>query len=352
MSDHLAAAFPRLASNLPKIVLADLPTPVAKLPLATTSGQCQISIKYDNQTGRLYGGNKVRKLEYLLQRASDKNAKRVATFGTVASNHALATSIYAKSIGLDCTCLLFHQSHTPNAPSVLNMHLLNETELVPAGGSRKEQVRTMRRYFRDRDIWVIPAGGSSWLGVVGFVNGALELADQIASGEVCAPDRLYVANGTMGTAAGIALGLALAELPIEVHAVRVTHDFVASPPAMRRLMVKTATMLNHLDASIPADLADRTRLCFRDEFFAGGYAHSNEETVSAVDTAREKLGLTLETTYTGKAMAALLHDIERPEIAERSMLFWNTYSSRPLPVGSERPNDVSRLPDEFLRYYD
>jgi 1-aminocyclopropane-1-carboxylate deaminase/D-cysteine desulfhydrase-like pyridoxal-dependent ACC family enzyme len=352
MSDHLAAAFPQLASKLPKIVLADLPTPVAELPLATTSGHRQISVKYDNQTGQLYGGNKVRKLEYLLQRAGDKNAKRIATFGTVASNHALATSIYAKSMGFDCTCLLFHQSRTPNAPNVLNMHLRNETELVPFGGSRQEQVRTMRQYFRDRHIWVLPAGGSSWLGVVGFVNGALELADQIASGEVSAPERLYVANGTMGTAAGIALGLALAELPIEVHAVRVTHDFVASPPAMRRLMVKTATMLNRLDASIPADLADRTRLRFRDEFFAGGYAHANDETVNAVDVASEQLGLTLETTYTGKAMAALLHDIEQPELAERSMMFWNTYSSKPLPVGSERPDDLSQLPDAFLRYYD
>jgi 1-aminocyclopropane-1-carboxylate deaminase/D-cysteine desulfhydrase-like pyridoxal-dependent ACC family enzyme len=352
MSDHLAAAFPQLASKLPKIVLADLPTPVAELALATTSGHRQISVKYDNQTGQLYGGNKVRKLEYLLQRAGDKNAKRIATFGAVASNHALATSIYAKSMGFDCTCLLFHQSRTPNAPNVLNMHLRNETELVPFGGSRQEQVRTMRQYFRDRHIWVLPAGGSSWLGVVGFVNGALELADQIASGEVSAPERLYVANGTMGTAAGIALGLALAELPIEVHAVRVTHDFVASPPAMRRLMVKTATMLNRLDASIPADLADRTRLRFRDEFFAGGYAHANDETVNAVDVASEQLGLTLETTYTGKAMAALLHDIGQPELAERSMMFWNTYSSKPLPVGSERPDDLSQLPDAFLRYYD
>lgn len=352
MSDHLATAFPQLASKLPKTVLADLPTPVAELPLATALGHSQISIKYDDQTGQLYGGNKVRKLEYLLQRADDRNAKRIATFGTVASNHALATSLYAKSMGLDCTCLLFHQSRTPNAPSVLNTHLQNETELVPFGGNRKEQVRTMRRYLRDRHVWVIPAGGSSWLGVVGFVNGALELADQIASGEVCMPDRLYVANGTMGTAAGIALGLALAELPIEVHAIRVTHDFVASPPAMRRLMVKTATMLNRLDASIPSDLADRTRICFRDEFFAGGYAHKNDETVSAVDVAREQLGLTLETTYTGKAMAALLHDIELPELAERSMMFWNTYSSKPLPAGSERPDDVSQLPDEFLRYYD
>ena len=352
MSDHLATAYPRLARQLPKIVLADLPTPVAELPLATGMGQRSISIKYDDQTGQLYGGNKVRKLEYLLQRATDRHARRVATFGTVASNHALATSLYAKAMGLDCTCLLFHQKRTPNAPRALNMHLQNETELVRIGGKREEQVSTMRRYFRDRQIWVIPAGGSSWLGVVGFVNAALELAAQIASGEVSAPDRLYVANGTMGTAAGIALGLALAELPIEIHAVRVTHDFVASPHAMRRLLVKTAMMLNRLDASIPADLADRTRMCFRDDFFAGGYAHSNDETVTAVDTAREQLGLELETTYTGKAMAALLHDIEQRELAEQSMMFWNTYSSRPLPVGTNRPDDVSQLPGEFLRYYD
>jgi len=352
MSDHLAAAFPRLASQLPKTVLADLPTPVGELPLATRLGQRLISIKYDDQTGRLYGGNKVRKLEYLLQRAADRNAKRVATFGTVASNHALATSLYAKSMGLDCTCLLLHQSRTPNAPRVLNMHLQNETELVRFGGKREEQVSTMRRHFRDRSIWVIPAGGSSWLGVVGFVNAALELAKQIASGEVSAPDRLYVANGTMGTVAGIALGLALAELPIDVHAVRVTYDFIANPAAMRRLMVKTATLLNRLDASIPADLPDRTRICFRDEFFAGGYAHSNDETVSAVNIARDQLELTLETTYTGKAMAALLHDIEQQELAEQSMMFWNTYSSRPLPVSTERPDDVSQLPAEFLRYYD
>jgi len=352
MSDHLAAAFPRLASRLPKTVLADLPTPIAELPLATGLGQRLISIKYDDRTGQIYGGNKVRKLEYHLQRARSRNAQRIATFGTVASNHALATSLYAKSMGLGCTCLLFHQSRTPEAPRILNMHLQNETELVHFGGKREEQVSTMRRYLRNRHIWVIPAGGSSWLGVVGFVNAALELAEQIASGDIKAPDRLYVANGTMGTAAGLALGLALAELPIEVHAVKVTYDFVANPSAMRRLMAKTAILLNRLDTSIPADLADRTRMCFRDEFFAGGYAHANDETVSAVNIAHVQLGLALETTYTGKAMAALLHDIEQRELTEQSMMFWNTYSSRPLPAGTERPDDVSQLPAEFLRYYD
>ncbi|MDH3410055.1 MAG: hypothetical protein OEN51_11885, partial [Gammaproteobacteria bacterium] len=72
----------------------------------------------------------------------------------------------------------------------------------------------------------------------------------------------------------------------------------------------------------------------------------------AVAIARDELGLALETTYTGKAMAAMLHDLNQQQYARQSMLFWNTYNSRPLSAGYERPGDASRLPAEFLRYFD
>jgi len=352
MSDHLTAAFPRLAEQLPKTRLADLPTPIVEGTLRTTQGQQKIAIKCDDLTGELYGGNKVRKLEYLLHRAIDRNAQRIATFGTVASNHALATSLYAKSLGLECTCLLSNQPKTANVPRVLNMHMQNGSELVRYGGSYANRIRTLRTHLWNRHAWVIPAGGSNWLGTIGFVNAGLELAEQIASGAIGAPDRLYVANGTMATATGLALGLALADLPTEVHAVRVTEDFVANPDAMRRLMVKTAMLMNRLDPSIPADLAERARYCFREGFVGDGYARTNEATDRAVNVAREELGLMLETTYTGKAMAAMLQDLGQTATARKTMLFWNTYNSRPLAAGSERPDDVSGLPKEFLRYFD
>jgi D-cysteine desulfhydrase len=121
---------------------------------------------------------------------------------------------------------------------------------------------------------------------------------------------------------------------------------------MRRLMVKTAMLMNHLDSSIPSDLADRARYRLRDGFLGDGYARTNEATDRAVRVAQDDLGLALETTYTGKAMAALLHDLDQVARARDSVLFWNTYNSRPLPAGSERPRDVSRLPEEFLRYFD
>lgn len=351
MTDSLGSLYPRLAARLPKTSLANLPTPLQVHTLEHNGQTSQVLIKRDDLTGKLYGGNKVRKLEYLLQRAKERGAQRVATFGTVASNHALATALYASAHGLECTCLLSHQSKTPKAPIALNMHLRNQSEIVRIGGARQDRVATMRKYLQGRRTWVIPIGGSSWLGVMGFVNAALELVAQLEAARTAPPQRLYVANGTMGTAAGLALGLALANVRTEVHAVRVTHEFVSNRQAMRQLIDKTALLMTRLDRSLPADIAERTRLVFRDEFFAGGYARSDAATEAAIGSAKGKLGLTLDSTYSGKAMAALLHDLELERAADGPALFWNTYNSRVLPVRAEQPADVSALPEEFLRYY-
>jgi 1-aminocyclopropane-1-carboxylate deaminase/D-cysteine desulfhydrase-like pyridoxal-dependent ACC family enzyme len=352
MTDHLAARYPRLAARLPKTPLADLPTPVGSKPLSTATGTRQVSIKHDDLTAGLYGGNKVRKLEYLLRRALDRGAARVATFGTVASNHALATTLYARSVGLPCTCLLSHQTRTPACAARLGLHLAHGTELVYFGGPRATRVSIMREHLQGRRVWAIPPGGSSWLGAVGFVNAGLELAEQVKAGAIDAPDRVYVANGTMATAAGLALGLALAGLGAEVHAVRVTHVTVSNPEAMQRLIAKTALLMRRLEPTIPADIADRIRLCFRDEFFGEGYGHSTPAADRALAIARDELGLRLETTYTGKALAALLDDLDKPALAGQSMLFWNTFNSRPLGAGETDAAARGKLPAEFLRYFD
>jgi len=352
MTDYLAMAYPQLAQQLPKMRLANLPTPLVERSVATRGGQRSITVKCDNVTGDLYGGNKVRKLEYLLHRAAAKKAKRVATFGTVASNHAVATSLYAKFLGFDCTCLLSNQAYTAGVVRALNVHLNCGTEIVRYGGTRANRVRTLRQHLWNRGVFLIPPGGSNWLGAVGFVAAGLELAAQLNTTGIPAPDRVYVANGTMATAAGLALGLVLAGLPTEVHAVSVTERFVASPAAMRRLIAKTASLLHVLDTSVPANLAQLARCKFRDGFLGDGYAKSNAATDRAVKVARDELGLSLESTYTGKAMAAMLHDLDSPALATQSMLFWNTYNSQALPAGDTRPVDASGLPPEFLRYFD
>ena len=111
-------------------------------------------------------------------------------------------------------------------------------------------------------------------------------------------------------------------------------------------------MLNRLDSSIPGDLHRRARIEIRHEFFGEGYAISNPATDAAVATARDALDLQLEPTYTGKAMAALLHDAAQPLHRDASLMFWNTYNSSPLPETPGTAVDFGRLPAEFLHYFD
>ncbi|TFG41957.1 MAG: pyridoxal-phosphate dependent enzyme [Chromatiales bacterium] len=350
MSDHLGNAYPGLARHVRKRSFASLPTPVSRHGIEYASGTQTVLVKHDDRTSPIYGGNKVRKLEYIFQRAKDRGAERVATFGTVGSNHALATAIFAKQFGLGCTCFLAHQKPTANIPAVLDAHLALGTELVRVGGG-VNRLEVYRRYLQNRRTWVIPLGGSCWLGAVGFVNAGMELAAQIEAGELETPDRIYIANGTMGSVAGLALGLALAGLPTQLHAVRVTDPRYANREGMSRLMSKTATLLHRFDPTFPADLAARSSIVWRDDFFAGGYAQADEVTRRAVDFAKGNLDLTIETTYTGKAIAALLHDLENGS-AGRSNLFWNTFNSRPLPTPKTGVHSLQALPESFERYYE
>ena len=351
MGDYLAAAFPNLGKRLPKMQIAELPTPLEQHVLDTRAGSRSIVVKRDDLSSASYGGNKIRKLEYILHRALDRNAARVATFGSVGSNHALATAIHARAAGLECTCFLAHQTATPNIPYVLNMHRQLGTEIVRVGGG-VDTLPLFRRFLQNRRTWAIPLGGSSWLGAVGFVNAGLELAAQIAEGGMPCPKRIYIASGTMGSTAGLLLGLAMAEGPAEVHAVRVVDSSLSNPGALDRLVHKTAHLLNHYDASFDAGTADRVRLHWRDEFFAGGYAKFDDSTETAVRLAGESGGLRLETTYTGKAMAALVHDLQLPDYDGERFLFWNTYNSSALPVTADKPDSPGNIPDEFFdRYY-
>ena len=352
MTEYLVNAYPALAGKLRKAALANLPTPVGTGSIPAGAGRRDIGIKYDNLTSSYYGGNKLRKLEYLLQRAIEKRAKRVATFGSVASNHALATALYAQRLDLGCTCLLSHQVRSPAAMKVLRQLLQCGAEVVPYEGDYRCRIETMRQHVQGRRSWVIPLGGSSWLGTLGYVAAGLEFASQVGAGEIDAPARIYIATGTMGSAGGLALGLALAGLRSEVHAVRVSPEAIMNRKRLDQLMAKTAVMLNRLDTRIPADLHRRTAIVVRHEFYGDGYARSTPATDAAIDVARGALDLDLESTYTGKAMAALLHDAGRAEHRKASLMFWNTYNSNPLPATQARAIDAAQLPAEFLRYFD
>lgn len=341
---------PRLAQHFPAIRIADLPTPVSRRTVEVGGRRVTIAIKHDERCAPLYGGNKVRKLEFLLARARTRGTTRVATYGAAGSNHALATAVYSASLGFECTCLLSHQPPKPAIALKLRKHLELGTEIIRFGGDRARRVALQRTHLQGRNASVIPMGGSSWLGALGFVNAGLELAGQLAGRSSVAPDRIYVAMGTMGTAAGIALGLSLAGVDIPVHAVRVTDLRFANPAALSRLVAKTGELIRRYEATNAAGLESSARLVFRGEFYGEGYGRSGPATDAAVRFARDELELELETTYTGKALAALLADL-REGACERP-LFWNTYNAVPLTIDESAAPDWSRLPEEFRRYFD
>jgi len=228
------------------------------------------------------------------------------------------------------------------------MHARLGTEIVRYGGSYSARVNTLRRYLWDRDAWVIPIGGSSWIGTLGFVNAGLELATQVSACEIPLPARVYVATGTMGTAAGLALGLALAGLRSEIQAVRVSDTAISNELVLQRLLRKTAAMMHRLDRSVPADLAERARIRLRHDFFAGGYARYDEKTTGAIRLAADQLDLRLEPTYSGKAMAALLDDIA----SAGECLFWSTWNSAELPRAFGPGTALAGIPQEFRSYFD
>jgi D-cysteine desulfhydrase len=347
-SDHISQWHPKLGERLGKEALAALPTPVRTVVCDTSAGKRTVHIKCDDLAGDIYGGNKVRKLEYALWPALNRGRKRVATFGAVGSNHALATALYAHSVGLGCTCFLSHQRASPDVANTLHAHLANKTEIVRYGGAYAKRIATLRKHLWNRDCWVIPAGGSSWLGTVGFVNAGLELAAQIDSGEIPEPDRIYIATGTMGSAVGLAIGLAMADIQSQVEAVRVSMRSICNEQLMHQLLKKTIAMMNRLDETVSKELISRTNIRLRHLFFAGGYAHRDADTDNALKFASEHLDLRLDGTYTGKAMAALLSDAG--ETPNEQVLFWNTYNSKPLSLTQEDMSTDS-LPEEFRRYY-
>jgi D-cysteine desulfhydrase len=270
----------------------------------------------------------------------------------VGSNSALAVALYARKLGFDSTCFLMHQAKTPFIPATLNLHIRNGTEIVRYGGAYASRIGTLREHLWNRDAWVIPMGCSLWRGNAGFIAADLELAEQVAAGVIPQPDRIYVGTGTMGTAAGLGLGLAIAGLDTQVHAARVSHTSITNERLLCRLTEKTVTMLRRLDDTLLADTADRVNIRLRDEFFGDGYGHGTAAADEAIAYAAEQPGLPLEPTYAGKTMAALLADLRAPGGDTLNLLYWNTCCALPATVPYDRPLDTDALPAEFLRYFE
>ena len=349
--------YPQLAARLPHVSLGRFPTPVEELGrVGDAIGLDRLYIKRDDLSGAVYGGNKVRKLEFLLGDALRARAREVVTIGFAGSNHALATAIYANQLGLRSTSLLMPQVNARYVRRNLLASYCHKAQLQHSANLPILAWGLLRKLLQGRRQFgvfprIIPAGGSCPLGVLGYVNAAFELREQIRAGEMPTPDLIYVPLGSMGTAVGLMLGLKAVGLPTQVIAVRVIEQRFANLSKLVRLFRGTASLLRRLDPTFPNLRIDPAEPSIREDCLGDGYARFTEKAVNAADLMRGHTGIILNGAYSAKAFSAILDDASRWILKGKTILFWNTYNSRDLSAMASGV-DYHQLPKAFHRYFE
>jgi 1-aminocyclopropane-1-carboxylate deaminase/D-cysteine desulfhydrase-like pyridoxal-dependent ACC family enzyme len=323
--------FPELESQLPCFSFADLPSPVENITLESHSKTKlrNLWIKRDDLSHCEYGGNKVRKLEFILAKASALNKQGILSFGAIGSNHGVATALFANKFKLKTKMLLFKQNITPV--------VLNNLRLMKSLGVEieyREGIFDTAAHFylqsilSSKQTYSLFAGGSNIEGCIGFINAAFELKQQVVTQQCPEPDYLYCPVGSSSTAAGLTLGCALAGLKTRVIGIRVAPSHLGLIPSctqntVRALMLKTYKHLRHLTPAI--HLTKLPAINLNNQYYGSGYGESTDAGDQAIHTFASH-GIQLESTYTAKAAAACLHHANKEQ--DKTFLYWHTFNSR------------------------
>lgn len=305
--------------------LIETPTPVHALSGARELlGHDRFFVKREDLTDSLYGGNKVRNLEFLLGTALARGARKVVTMAPLGSNFVGALSAQAKRTGLESE--IFHFIPGQVSPQMAAHAAFSEnlgSALRISGGGKYLSAAMaqakMLTSLANRQTVGLPPGGSSALGVLGHVNALLELNDQILAGEIPEPDFLVVGVGTCGTMAGLLAGLKIARLKTQVIGIRCVDPIVCNAYHISSLANGALKLLG---------VSERVRAKEVQLHTATGtiYGQPLAGANTLIGEVREKSGIELDTTYTTKVFASLQAMARAGKFADSDVLFWNTYS--------------------------
>jgi len=315
---------PGLDGFVSPVDLVRRPTPVIEeAALAARWGQGELWVKRDDLTNPLYGGSKVRNLEFFLGRARMLGAEAVATMGPYGSHQVLATAVFGRQQGFLTRGLLTPQAAVREID--LNARLLPafsmEVIRCPTFASVPWNMAKARlgRLGQSRPYW-IPPGSNHPLGVMGVVEGALEVVEAVRNGTMPMPNDVVVPTGTCATTAGVYLAFAMAGLPVRVVAVRMVPMIVTGPRKMKRMAEQTLSLLRLHGFAGAVRWGD---LLWVDSCAGPGYGLSNPLADRAECDVAEAGSFRTETTYTAKSLAFL----SGGGLEQRRVLFWNTFSA-------------------------
>jgi len=291
----------------PRVLLGHWPTPLQPCDrLREQIGGPRIWLKRDDCTGLATGGNKTRKLEYLLGKALAEGCDGVITFGALQSNHARQTAAACAKLGLTCDLILtravprFDESYLHSGNLLLDRLLGAELHIVEDSDSA---FVTFARLYEQAQLsgrkpFGIVPGGSDSTGVLGYVQGTLELAEQVNAAGLDL-STIVVAASTAGTAAGIVIGVNIAELDCLV---RVACVYQPAPVTQQEL----EALVNATAAELGSELPDRSSFSVSDSPLGEAYGIPTVEGIDAIELLAKTEGVLLDPVYTGKAFGYLL----------------------------------------------
>lgn len=294
-------------TRFPRARFAHLPTPLEPAPRLGAALGIDLWIKRDDCTGLAGGGNKTRKLEFLLGEALEAGADTLITQGAVQSNHVRQTAAAAARYGLGCEIILEDRTgnRSPDyvgSGNVLLDRLLGGTmRTVAADTDMNAAMATLADQLRaeGKRPYIIPGGGSNSTGALGYVDCALELAHQ-ANATGLKIDRLVTATGSAGTHAGLVAGFAVSGADIPILGIGVRAPKAKQEENVFKLAVETAARLGH------EDRVKREQVVADCDYVGAGYGLIDQAVVDALSLAARTEGLLFDPVYTGKALKGLI----------------------------------------------
>lgn len=301
-------------SRFPRLHFAHLPTPLEPMPrLSEALGGPNLWIKRDDCTGLSSGGNKTRKLEFLMADAQQKKADVIITQGATQSNHARQTTAIAAKMGLECHILLEDRTGYEDDAYVFNGNVLLD-QLHGATIAKREantdmnaEMEVLAQKFRDdgRNPYIIPGGGSNEIGALGYVNAAIELMTQ-ANDRSLKIDHLVHATGSSGTQAGLVLGMEGMNSGIPVYGVGVRAPKQKQEEMVFSLAQRTADFMG-----LNPDVVKRERVVANSDYVGDGYGLPTDAMVEAVKLMAQYEGILLDPVYSGKGFSGLVDLIRK-----------------------------------------